>query len=50
MFCFFLALRSGIESALPALEDELLTTGPPGTTLSRYFCTHSFICLKSTLP
>ena len=28
--CGILARRPGIEPASPALEDEVLTTGPPG--------------------
>ena len=42
MFCFFghkaygiLALWSGIKPAPPALEGEVLTTGPPGKSLNR---------------
>ena len=41
MFCFFgpeacgiLAPQPGIESAPPALECEVLTTGPPGKSLN----------------
>ena len=32
--CGILAPRPGIEPAPPALEGEVLTTGPPGKSLS----------------
>ena len=32
-----LALRRGTELTRPALEDEVLTTGPPGQSLFRIF-------------
>ena len=31
--CGILALQPGMEPALPALEDEILTSGPPGKSL-----------------
>ena len=33
--CGILAPQPGIEPALPALEGEVLTTGPPGKSLER---------------
>ena len=44
MFCFFgceacgiLAPQPGIEPTPPALEGEVLTTGPQGKSLNLYF-------------
>ena len=36
--CGILAPRPGIEPAPPALEDEVLTTGPPGKSLKYCLC------------
>ena len=48
--CGILAPRPGIETAPPALEGKVLTTGPPGKSLSNIFETdlvdlakHSFV-------
>ena len=35
--CGTLASQSGIEPEPPALEDEVLTTGPPGKSRVSYF-------------
>ena len=35
--CGILALQPGIEPAPPALEGEVLTTGPPGKSLYNFF-------------
>ena len=35
MFCGILATRPWFEPALPALEGEVLTTGPPGKSLTK---------------
>ena len=36
--CGILAPRTGIELAPPALEGEILTTGPPGKSQRLFFC------------
>ena len=49
MFCFFgreacgiLAPWPGIEPAAPALEGEILTTGPPGKSPPPFFLDYFF--------
>ena len=40
--CGILASRPGIEPTPPALEGEVLTTGPPGRSLGRMLNTYPF--------
>ena len=56
--CGILTPRPEIEPPLPALEGEVLTTGPPGKSLGCtaldkslhiYDLTHFFLCLKNCL-
>ena len=57
MFCFFgreargiLAPQPGIEPAPPALEVEVLTTGPPGKSLLQLFLNLKFLLKTERLP
>ena len=43
--CGILAPQSGIEPAPCALEDELLTTGPPGKSLILLFSMYHLLCV-----
>ena len=46
--CGILAPRPGIEPASPALEGEVLTTGPPGKSLSSILLNNSRIKEETT--
>ena len=41
--CGILAPRPGIELAPPALEGEVLTTGPPGKSLTPFHLSRSYL-------